>query len=157
VGWYRFIFSLHAESMSCCAGTVIQVLALKELSIRGDIRTTTEYLVDLLESSEYASNTFNTRYAHSATDRLGCEAVHSLYMVVVLSKFFPLIHRSHSISFTRAQGIPKYKIGFGREKDGRVGERLVEGGGGRILYSDARACLKRSFFVVPRLLPQLVG
>jgi hypothetical protein len=32
--------------------------------------------------------------------------------------FFPLIHRSHSISFTRAQGIPKYKIGFGREKDG---------------------------------------
>ena len=41
--------------------------------------------------------------------------------------FFSLIHRSHSISFTRAQGIPKYKIGFGREKDGRVGERLVEG------------------------------
>jgi len=37
------------------------VLALKELSIRGDIRTTTEYLVDLLESSEFASNTFNTR------------------------------------------------------------------------------------------------
>jgi hypothetical protein len=28
--------------------------------------------------------------------------------------FFFLIHRSHSISFTRAQGIPKYKIGFGR-------------------------------------------
>jgi hypothetical protein len=43
--------------------------------------------------------------------------------------FFFLIHRSHSISFTRAQGIPKYKIGFGREKDGKVGERLVEGGG----------------------------
>ncbi len=32
---------------------------------------------------------------------------------------FFLIHRSHSISFTRAQGIPKYKIGFGRKKDGR--------------------------------------
>ena len=44
--------------------------------------------------------------------------------------FFFLIHRFHSISFTRAQGIPKYKIGFGREKDGRVGERLVEGSGG---------------------------
>ena len=41
---------------------------------------------------------------------------------------FILIHRFHSISFTRAQGIPKYKIGFGREKDGRVGERLGEGG-----------------------------
>jgi hypothetical protein len=78
------MFSLHAESMSCCAGPVIQVLALKELSIRGDIRTTTEYLVDLLESSEYSSNTFNTRYA-CATDRLGCEALHSLSLVVVLS------------------------------------------------------------------------
>ena len=29
---------------------------------------------------------------------------------------FFLIHRSHSISFTRAQGIPKYNIGFGRGK-----------------------------------------
>ena len=32
------------------------------------------------------------------------------------SSIFFLIHRSHSISFTKAQGIPKYKIGFGREK-----------------------------------------
>jgi hypothetical protein len=31
--------------------------------------------------------------------------------------FFP-IHRFNSISFTRAQGIPKYKIGFRKEKDG---------------------------------------
>ena len=44
--------------------------------------------------------------------------------------FFFLIHRFHSISFTRAQGIPKYKIAFGWEKDGRVGERWVEGRGG---------------------------
>ncbi len=36
--------------------------------------------------------------------------------------FVFLIHRSHSISFTRAQGIPKYKIRFGREKDGKVGD-----------------------------------
>ncbi len=28
--------------------------------------------------------------------------------------FFFLVHRFHSISFTRAQSIPKYKIGFGR-------------------------------------------
>ncbi len=38
-----------------------------------------------------------------------------------LIHIFFLMHRSHSISFTRAQGIPKYKIGFGRGKDGRVG------------------------------------
>jgi hypothetical protein len=46
-----------------------------------------------------------------------------------IHNFVFLIHRFHSISFTRAQGIRKYKIGFGKEKDGRVGEGLVEGGG----------------------------
>jgi heme/copper-type cytochrome/quinol oxidase subunit 2 len=40
-------------------------------------------------------------------------------------RFFSLTHRSHSISFTRAQGIPKYKIGFesgkGWESWGKIG------------------------------------
>jgi hypothetical protein len=49
--------------------------------------------------------------------------------VRVREPYFFLIHRSHSISFTRAQGIPKYKIGFGREKDGRVGRDWLGGGG----------------------------
>jgi hypothetical protein len=31
-------------------------------------------------------------------------------------RLFFLMHRSHSISFTRAQGIPEYNIGFGRGK-----------------------------------------
>ena len=35
-------------------------------------------------------------------------------MLLLLGFFFLLIHRSHSIRFTRAQGIPKYMIGFGR-------------------------------------------
>ena len=42
----------------------------------------------------------------------------------------PLILRSHSISSTRAPGIPKYKIGLGRGKDGRVGEGLIGRGRG---------------------------
>ncbi len=54
---------------------------------------------------------------------------------VAYPKMFFLMHRFHSISVTRAQGIPKYKIGFGREKDGRVGERLVEGGGESLFLS----------------------
>ncbi len=49
--------------------------------------------------------------------------VHVLCPRIVLSFF--LMHRSHSLSFTRAQGIPKYKIGIGRGKGweswGRVG------------------------------------
>jgi hypothetical protein len=55
--------------------------------------------------------------------------------------FFSLIHRSHSISFTRAQGIPKYKIGFGRGKGWESWERLVEGGGGHGAHDVcSRAC-----------------
>jgi hypothetical protein len=42
--------------------------------------------------------------------------------------FFPLIRRSHSICFTSAQGIPKYKIGLRRGKDGRVGKDWLKGG-----------------------------
>ena len=46
-----------------------------------------------------------------------CEAHMAKLNAAKMVGFF-LIHRSHSISFTRAQGIPKYKIGFGREEDG---------------------------------------
>ena len=36
------------------------VLALKELSIRGDFRTTVEYLVTLLETEDFNNNTIDT-------------------------------------------------------------------------------------------------
>jgi hypothetical protein len=39
-------------------------------------------------------------------------------------QFFFLIHRSHFIGFTRAQGIPEYKIRFGRVCHGAVDEQL---------------------------------
>jgi acetyl-CoA carboxylase/biotin carboxylase 1 len=38
------------------------VLALKELSIRGDIRTTVEYLVHMMESSDFRGNRINTAW-----------------------------------------------------------------------------------------------
>jgi len=38
------------------------IMALKELSIRGDFRTTVEYLIKLLETSEFTENTFNTSW-----------------------------------------------------------------------------------------------
>jgi hypothetical protein len=60
-----------------------------------------------------------------------CDADSAIWLVVRrgLPLFWPffLKHRSHSISFTRPQGIPKYKIGFGREKDGRVGRDSLRG------------------------------
>lgn len=38
------------------------VLALKELSIRGDFRTTVEYLVTLLETTTFHSNRIDTAW-----------------------------------------------------------------------------------------------
>lgn len=36
------------------------VIALKELSIRGDFRTTIEYLIKLLEADDFQNNFFDT-------------------------------------------------------------------------------------------------
>jgi len=38
------------------------VIALKELSIRGDFRTTVEYLIKLLETSSFQDNSFDTAW-----------------------------------------------------------------------------------------------
>lgn len=37
-------------------------MALKEISIRGDFRTTVEYLVKLLEEDRFQENTFDTTW-----------------------------------------------------------------------------------------------
>ncbi|XP_059482101.1 acetyl-CoA carboxylase isoform X3 [Neocloeon triangulifer] len=47
------------------------VIALKELSIRGDFRTTVEYLITLLETESFQSNVINTQWL----DRLIAERV----------------------------------------------------------------------------------
>ena len=41
------------------------VLALKELSIRANFRTTVEYLINLLERKEFIANDFNTAWLDS--------------------------------------------------------------------------------------------
>jgi acetyl-CoA carboxylase/biotin carboxylase 1 len=38
------------------------VLALKEIDVRGDIRTTVEYLIKLLETPEFKANTIDTSW-----------------------------------------------------------------------------------------------
>lgn len=38
------------------------VVALKELSIRGDFRTTVEYLITLLETKDFQRNSINTSW-----------------------------------------------------------------------------------------------
>jgi acetyl-CoA carboxylase/biotin carboxylase 1 len=38
------------------------ILALKEIEVRGEIRTTVEYLVQLLETKEFIENTIDTSW-----------------------------------------------------------------------------------------------
>ncbi len=52
--------------------------------------------------------------------------------VCTMIAVFPIIRRSHFISFTGTHGTPKYKIGLGRGTDGRVGKGSLEGGRGRL-------------------------
>ncbi len=50
------------------------VIALKELSIRGDFRTTIEYLIKLLETDDFQNNLFDTGWL----DKLIAERVQVL-------------------------------------------------------------------------------
>lgn len=52
------------------------VIALKELSIRGDFRTTVEYLTKLLETDEFQNNKITTGWL----DRLIAEKVTTLFL-----------------------------------------------------------------------------
>ncbi len=71
---------------------------------------------------------------------------------------FSLIRRSHSISFTRAQGFPKYKIGLGGGTDGKastvhVGQRgrAARARRGRVICSSGSPC--RRLKTPPRVDP----
>lgn len=54
----RIVFSLSYSSQTCRN----LVVALKELSIRGDFRTTVEYLIKLLETDTYQQNAITTAW-----------------------------------------------------------------------------------------------
>jgi acetyl-CoA carboxylase/biotin carboxylase 1 len=64
------------------------VLALKELSIRGDFRTTVEYLITLLETEDFQKNQINTGWL----DKLIAERVQSgLYLIFIQFRFSSFI------------------------------------------------------------------
>ncbi|KRX91996.1 Acetyl-CoA carboxylase [Trichinella pseudospiralis] len=62
------------------------VLALKELSIRGDFRTTVEYLITLLETEDFIQNQFNTQWLdHLIAEKVKAEKPDIIVGVVCLS------------------------------------------------------------------------
>lgn len=70
------------------------VVALKELSIRGDFRTTVEYLIRLLETQEFEENTINTGWLDSLiSNNLTAERPETMLAVVCGA-----VNKAHSIS-----------------------------------------------------------
>ncbi|KAF9435540.1 acetyl-coenzyme-A carboxylase [Entomortierella beljakovae] len=70
------------------------VVALKELSIRGDFRTTVEYLIRLLETQEFEENTINTGWLDSLISKnLTAERPETMLAVMCGA-----VNRAHAIS-----------------------------------------------------------
>ncbi|KAG0315088.1 acetyl-coenzyme-A carboxylase [Dissophora globulifera] len=70
------------------------VVALKELSIRGDFRTTVEYLIRLLETQEFEENTINTGWLDSLISKnLTAERPETMLAVVCGA-----VNKAHAIS-----------------------------------------------------------
>ncbi|KAF9111924.1 acetyl-coenzyme-A carboxylase, partial [Mortierella sp. AM989] len=70
------------------------VVALKELSIRGDFRTTVEYLIRLLETQEFEENTINTGWLDSLiSKKLTAERPETMLAVMCGA-----VNRAHTIS-----------------------------------------------------------
>lgn len=59
------------------------ILALKEIEVRGDIRTTVEYLVQLLETKEFIENTIDTSWLDGIIKAQSVKKVIEPHLVVV--------------------------------------------------------------------------
>lgn len=79
------------------------VLALKELSIRGDIRTTVEYIIKLMELNAFRENAISTAWLDSLiADQVTAEKPPTELAVVVAA-----VCKAHTIFTERAEGFTK--------------------------------------------------
>lgn len=80
----------HRGPFSPCIRNL--VLALRDLSIRGDFRTTVEYLITLLESRDFQDNDIDTAWL----DRLIAERKHAEKPDVLLGVIAGALHIADS-------------------------------------------------------------
>lgn len=104
------------------------VIALKELSIRGDFRTTVEYLITLLETNSFLDNTIDTTWL----DALIAERVQSEKPDILLGVVCGALHiadRQISDSFTSFQtSLEKGQIQAANTLTNLVDVELINGG-----------------------------
>lgn len=101
---FGHVFS-HAETREDARKEL--VVALKELSIRGDINTTVEYLCYLLERSDFRRNIINTAWldglianrAHKQQDTTRVEEDQGNWVVVVCGALF----KAHTLAHERTK------------------------------------------------------
>ncbi len=65
------------------------VVALKELSIRGDFQTTVQYLVKLMETDSFQSNSFHTGWL----DKLIADRVQVMYNLSDGRKYTKIVQK----------------------------------------------------------------
>lgn len=79
------------------------MLALRDLSIRGDFRTTVEYLITLLESREFQDNDIDTAWL----DRLIAERTHAEKPDVLLGVVAGALHIADAALVAAAQSFQR--------------------------------------------------
>ena len=85
------------------------VLALKEIEVRGEIRTTVEYLVELLETDEFKQNTIDTSWLDGILKEKSVSVEKPDHLVVasaaVFRAFEHVINESNAVkeSFSKGQ------------------------------------------------------
>ncbi|KXG54596.1 ATP-grasp fold, subdomain 1 [Penicillium griseofulvum] len=83
------------------------VVALKELSIRGDFRTTVEYLIKLLETPAFEDNTITTGWLDQLiTNKLTAERPDQIVAIICGA-----VTKAHLAS---EAGIDEYRVGLGK-------------------------------------------
>ena len=88
------------------------VIALKELSIRGDFRTTVEYLIKLLETDHFGNNSFDTGWLDKLiTEKVQAEKPETMLSVIcgslhVADQNIRNSHQTFQKSLERGQVLP---------------------------------------------------
>ncbi|GMH72279.1 hypothetical protein TrLO_g4355 [Triparma laevis f. longispina] len=83
------------------------VLALKEIEVRGEIRTTVEYLVELLETEEFKQNTIDTSWLDGILKEKSVSVTQPPHLVVTSAAIYRAFQHINKVSFDIKESLTK--------------------------------------------------
>jgi len=89
------------------------ILALKEIEVRGEIRTTVEYLVQLLETEEFKQNTIDTSWLDGLIKDKSVYVETPPHLVVMSAAIFRAFEQVRSNSASIVESFQKGQVGTG--------------------------------------------